>query len=409
MRLALILLLSVALAGCTGIWAGPAPECPVPAESSPMVSFSRGVDPAHMLTVAAVGDVLLHDRLQKYAAGQADGFYAMMDPVADIIRAADVSFANLEGPAAAGISARGRKVKEPEGRYDGKIYAGYPSFNYHPSIAADLKRAGFDVVLTANNHALDRRSAGADGTVKALTEADLSFTGSRARTDKNRSWHAITPVDAKAGAFNLAWLGCTYGTNEQPDPHGQILNCFEDRDTILREIAALRTRKDVHGVIFAPHWGTEYRYKPNKRQRKLAHEALDAGAIAVLGTHSHVVSPWEKYITRDGRETFITYSLGNFVSNQEGLPRRASLILLLGLMPDATGEDLVVAAAGWIPIHMYRADGKGIEGPIHAEAIDRTDGRKAAMDLLLKYLPAENIHPPTTEFWVGQACRPTVS
>jgi poly-gamma-glutamate synthesis protein (capsule biosynthesis protein) len=374
-----------------------------------MVSFSRGVDPARMLTVAAVGDVLLHDRLQKYAAGQTDGFFVMMEPVADIIRAADVSFANLEGPAAAGISARGRKLKEPEGRYDGKIYAGYPSFNYHPSIAADLKRAGFDVVLTANNHALDRLSAGADGTVEALTAAGLSFTGSRARTDKKRPWHAITPVDAKAGAFNIAWLGCTYGVNEQPDPHGQILNCFEDRDAILKEIAALRTRKDVHGVIFAPHWGTEYRHKPNKKQKALAYDALDAGAIAVLGTHSHVVSPWEKYVTRDGRETFITYSLANFVSNQEGLARRASLILLLGLMPDATGEELAVAAAGWIPIHMYRADGKGIKGPIHAEAIDRTDGRKTAMDLLLKYLPAENIHPPTTDFWAGQACRPPIS
>ncbi|MDH3230781.1 MAG: CapA family protein, partial [Alphaproteobacteria bacterium] len=161
-----------------------------------MVSFSRGIDPARMLTVAAVGDVIMHDRLQKYAAGHEDGFYSMMAPVADIIQAADVSFANLEGPAAAGVTARGRKVKEPEGRYDGMVYAGYPSFNYHPSIAADLKRTGFDVVLTANNHALDRLSAGADGTVRTLTEAGLPFTGSRTKTDKDRPWHVITPVDA---------------------------------------------------------------------------------------------------------------------------------------------------------------------------------------------------------------------
>ncbi len=437
MRLWLVLFVSVAVAGCAGDpytavapekcvgcdssgvakraqaaakgRTEPVPKCSVPEEDSPMVSFSRGVDPARMLTVAAVGDVLLHDRLQKYAAGHKDGFYAMMEPVADIIRAADVSFANLEGPAAAGVTASGRKVKEPAGRYDGRIYAGYPSFNYHPSIAADLKRAGFDVVLTANNHALDRLSAGADGTVRALEAVGLSFTGSRAKTDKDRPWHTITPVAGAGGMFNIAWLGCTYGVNEQPDPHRQILNCFEDRDLILEEIAALRTRKDVHGVIFAPHWGTEYRHKPNKKQKALAYDALEAGAIAVLGTHSHVVSPWEKYVTGDGRETFITYSLGNFVSNQEGLARRASLILLLGLTPDATGEELAVAAAGWIPIHMYRADGKGIKGPIHAEAIDRTNGRKRAMDLLLKHLPADNIHPPTTDFWAGNACRPAIS
>jgi poly-gamma-glutamate synthesis protein (capsule biosynthesis protein) len=434
MRLVLAILVSAALAGCAGSQYGsvvpekctgcdgnsgakivqaaargptePFPKCPIPTKASPMVSFSRGIDPARMLTLAAVGDVIMHDRLQKYAAGHKDGFYSMMQPVADIIQAADVSFANLEGPAAPGVTAAGRKIKEPKGRYDGKIYAGYPSFNYHPSIATDLKRAGFDVVLTANNHALDRRSAGADGTVKTLTAAGLPFTGSRAKGEKDRAWHTITPVASKAGNYNIAWLGCTYGTNDVPDPHKQVLNCFADRAQVLEEIAALRTRKDVHGVIFAPHWGTEYRHKPNKKQKALAYDALDAGALAVIGTHSHVVSPWEKYVTKDGRETFITYSLGNFVSNQEGLERRASIILLLGLMPDLTGEELIVAVAGWVPLHMYRADGKGIKGPIYARAIDRTEGHPKAMEILLKHLPAANIHPPTTDFWAGRACRP---
>lgn len=408
MRLAPVLLLGLAVTGCAGGRAdfNASEKCPSPEAENPMVSFSGGMDPARMLTVAAVGDVIMHDRLQKYAAGHKDGFYSMMEPVADIIQAADISFTNLEGPAAAGVSTDGHKAKEPAGRYDGKIYAGYPSFNYHPSIAGDLKRAGFGVVLTANNHALDRLSAGADGTVKTLVAAGLPFTGSRGSKEKNRTWHTITPVRVHAGTFNIAWLGCTYGTNEQPDPHKQILRCYENRDTVLEEIAALRARKDVHGVIFAPHWGTEYRHKPDKKQKALAYDALEAGAIAVVGTHSHVVSPWEKYVTKDGRETFITYSLGNFVSNQEGLVRRVSLILLLGLTPDRTGEKLVVAAAGWIPIHMYRADGKGITGPIHAEAIDRTAGRAKAMEILLKHLPAENIHPPTTDFWAGQACRP---
>jgi poly-gamma-glutamate synthesis protein (capsule biosynthesis protein) len=434
MRLALVLLLGFVAAGCAGGRSGtvasekcagcnggadaktiqaaakghaaPLPKCPVPQEADPMVSFSRGIDPARMLTVAAVGDVIMHDRLQKYAAGHEDGFFAMMAPVADIIQAADVSFANLEGPAAPGVTANGRKVKEPEGRYDGRVYAGYPSFNYHPSIAADLKRAGFDVVLTANNHALDRRSAGADGTVATLTAADLPFTGSRAKDETDRPWYTITPVASRAGSFNIAWLGCTYGTNDVPDPHGQILNCYEDRELVLEEIAALRTRKDVHGVFFAPHWGAEYEHEPDEKQKALAYDALDAGAMAVIGTHSHVISPWEKYVTKDGRETFITYSLGNFVSNQEGLERRASIILLLGLMPDLTGENLVVAAANWVPIHMYRADGKGITGPIYAQAIDRTSGHEEAMAILLKHLPAANIHPPNTTFWAGLTCRP---
>ena len=56
----------------------------------------------------------------------------------------------------------------------------------------------------------------------------------------------------------------------------------------------------------------------------------------------------------------------------------------------------------------YRADGKGITGPIYARAIDRTEGHPKAMEILLKHLPAANIHPPTTDFWAGRACHPPV-
>lgn len=364
-----------------------------------MISFSRSVHPGQLVTVAAVGDVLLHDSVQKYAAYKKDGFYSLMAPVADLIRAADVAFANLEGPAAEGITKRGRAVRPPKRRYDRQVYTGYPMFNYHPSIAADLKKVGFDVLLTANNHAMDRFAIGADRTVEAIEAAGLRHTGTKHRDALGRPWYATTPVVKDGATYTIAWLGCTYGTNGLPDKAGQVLHCYKQRETVLETVRSLAARPDIHAVFLAPHWGTEYQHKPNKKQQALAREVLDAGATAVIGTHPHVIQPIEKYRTKDGRETLIAYSLGNFVSNQIGLPRRSSAILLLGLAPAASGK-LALASVGWIPIWMRKRG-----GIMQVEAIDRAgDHADRNLKHLVKYLPEENVTAARTAFWAGRAC-----
>ena len=363
-----------------------------------MITFNQTVDPVRMITVAGVGDVLLHDSVQRFAAFRPGGFANLFNPVADLIKAADVSFANLEGPAAEGISKTGRKVKTGARRYDGRVYSGYPMFNYHPSVVGDLKAAGFDVLLTANNHTLDRYAAGADKTIDAITRAGVAFTGTRKKGDRTSPWHAITPVTQGRRTWNIAWLGCTYGTNGIPDRHGQVLHCYKHRAEVLKTIAALAKRRDIHAIMFVPHWGPEYRHAPDANQRLLARQVLEAGATAVIGSHPHVMQPIEKYVTRDKRETLIAYSLGNFVSNQIGLARRASAILLLGLKP--AGNKLVMAAMGWVPIWMRNAGGL-----MQAEAIDRVKHPKWHRAHLLRHLPAGNLHPPKTPFFQQMACR----
>ncbi|MGE0735609.1 MAG: CapA family protein [Alphaproteobacteria bacterium] len=391
----------------------PAPD-PVPAQCVPgktairpggaMLIYSADVDPKKLLTVAAVGDVLLHDTVQAYAAKHEQGFLPLMRPVADLIGAADVAFANLEGPAAYNVVSNGREVREPKTRYDKAVYSGYPMFNYHPSIARALKQTGFDVILTANNHALDRHALGADRTLDALKQAGLNTTGTKKRDGMDAPWHTVTKVESKAGTHNIAWLGCTYGTNDVPDRFSQVLNCYAHKDKVLAEIAALRARPDIHAVVLAPHWGVEYQHQPEQPQIDLARQAIDAGATAVIGTHPHVIQPFEKYVAKDGREGFIAYSLGNFVSNQIGLPRRSTVMLLLGLAPDAKSGKLAVATVGYVPLAMIRrADPNNAHS---VEAIDRSAQKEAAENRahLMKLLPPGNLHPPTTDFWAGWNC-----
>ena len=400
--------------------AGPAPaqsevqseiQSPVQPECAPggrdmkpapgRIAFRNGFDAAGLVTVAAVGDVLLHDAVQKFAATQPDGYLSLFSPVADLIRGADIAFANLEGPAAAGITKTGRTTAPPDRLWDGWVYSGYPMFNYHPSVLGALKRTGFDVLLTANNHALDRYAVGADRTIDAIAAAGLKHTGTRKRGASERPWYAVTEA-AKVGAtWRIAWLGCTYGTNGLPDREGQVLRCYRDRARVLGMIGALARRDDIDAVMFAPHWGAEYEHAPEPRQRALAIAAIEAGATAVIGTHPHVMQPVEKHVAKDGREGLIAYSLGNFVSNQISLPRRSSPILLLGLSPDPKGK-LRLAAFGWIPIWVRNEDGR-----MRVEAIDRAGpDAQRHLDHLNRHLPPANRLPASADYWRQYACGP---
>ena len=381
----------------------PPPICANPAlETSPggpMISFSTPVVQGQAVTIAAVGDVLMHDPLQAYAAKQPDGFRSQLARVADLLRGADLTFANLEGPAALNVYNTGREAKEPATRYDGRVYSGYPMFNYHPTLVGDLKDAGIDVLLTANNHSLDRQPLGVDRTIEAIVAAGLPYTGTRHRDAMTAPWYAITPTIVGGRSYNVAWLGCTYGTNEIPDRYGQVLFCYEQQDEVLATIRELAARPDIAAVFLTPHWGREYRHDPAPTQRKLAIAALEAGATGVIGTHPHVLEPFETHRTADGRETFVAYSLGNFLSGQSSLARRTSVILLLALMPDAAGK-LVMADLRFIPTHVQPED-----GGYFVEAVDRAGRGLKSRELALEFLPAENLHPPTTPYWTGAACK----
>ena len=61
------------------------------------------------------------------------------------------------------------------------------------------------------------------------------------------------------------------------------------------------------------HWGVEYTHTPNSEQVKIANYLADLGVEVVIGCHPHVIQPIEKI-----DNTLVIYSLGNFISAQEG-------------------------------------------------------------------------------------------
>ncbi|MGE0178687.1 MAG: CapA family protein [Sphingomonas sp.] len=351
------------------------------------------------ITLAAVGDVLLHDAFQRWAAEQAEGFYAAMASIRDLMEAADVTIANLEGPAAANI-ARGfnREIASPPGRYDGNAYTGYPRFNYHPSIIRDLQRLGVDVLQTANNHSLDRGGIGVDRTLDAMDAARMPNTGTRRSSVRRAAgyrWSTSFTVRRDGRDYRFAFISCTYGTNQIPDPLSQVLKCFDQRAELLAQVRALHADRGNAAVIVMPHWGDEYQPLPNQAQTTLAQELADAGATAIIGTHPHVVQPEAMLTARDGRRVPIVYSLGNFVSNQSGLPRLATAIYMLGFTPARDGR-LAATMTGWIPLRMRTG------AVMSVDALDRLPEEEAApfrAHLLQTFAAGNRLPADPSTYW----------
>jgi hypothetical protein len=353
------------------------------------LQFDGACQAGKRVTLAFAGDLLLHRELQEQAYAVEEGAAVLWTNIADLLAEPDLMYLNLEGPMAAGLDREFLEVEDPGRKYDRIVYTAYPRFNYHASIAKDLAAAGVDIVSTANNHALDRGPLGVQRTIDALRQAKLPFAGTRETGELARSY-TVTEVDG----LEIAWIACTQTTNQIPDDLDQVARCgngtaIEEQIRRLRATGRYHKRKPkVDAVIVTPHWGKEYTHTPREPEQKLAQLWIDAGAIAVIGSHPHVIQPWAKLHAEDGREGLVMYSLGNFASHQPELSRRSSLLLYMTLVETQAGE-LHIAGVRHVPLHVRQ---QGDE--FFVEAIDRVQGPADARALVVALLGAGNLALP---------------
>ena len=223
-------------------------------------------------------------------------------------------------------------------------------------------------MTTANNHAMDKGFNGVVRTLDTLDKAGLSHVGgyrTQQEYDQNKG-----VVLADVGGISVAFLGYTYGTNGIPiaAENDFCLNRFNtdymdtcstmDQEKLKTELAyAQSLEPDLIAVMI--HWGIEYQTTQNEYQTQVADFLIANGADLILGSHSHVPQPMEtRTVTlEDGstRSAFVSYSLGNFVSNQSPATVNVNYtdttaVLNLELTKDfATGETTVTNVS-YVPL-----------------------------------------------------------
>ena len=350
---ALILALAL-LAGCTpaGLTETAAPTPSV--EATPTPTPTPTPEPT-VATLAVCGDVMSHMPVTNDAWEEEQGAYdygPIFAQAAPYLQAADYAVANLETT----LSEAGP-------------YSGYPMFKSPAALAGSLAGAGFDLVLTANNHCLDRGYDGLVSTLDALDGAGLAHVGTY-RSAEEREAGRIHVADV--GGISVAFLGYTYGTNGIPVPQGReyAVSLFNtdymttlstpDTERLEEDLAAARAL-DTDLIAVLIHWGVEYRTTQNAYQEELADLLIANGADLVLGGHPHVLQPIETRTAAgwdgEARTGFVSYSLGNFISSQVDPLTDTTAVLTVELTRDnVTGE---ASVTGWdyVPMLMVRRDG----------------------------------------------------
>ncbi|HEX6890244.1 MAG TPA: CapA family protein, partial [Chryseolinea sp.] len=206
------------------------------------------------------------------------------------VEAADIAIANLEVTLA------------------GRPYTGYPQFSSPDALAITLQQSGFDALVTANNHCVDRGKPGLERTITMLDSFNIPHTGTFVDTVSRMN---DSPLILEKNGFKIALLNYTYGTNGIPVPKGSIVNLL-DTALMRRDIEKAKSLLPDVIIVFT-HWGLEYQSLPTKNQIALTEFCFTLGVQLVIGAHPHVIQPME---WRKDSNQFVAYSLGNFVSGQ---------------------------------------------------------------------------------------------
>jgi len=335
----------LALLGGLLVWVGPQP-----AEM-----------PAGPVCIAFVGDLMAHctqsSGAQEAAGGTGYDFTAAFDRVRGLLSEADLAVGNLETPL--------------DGRQEGYCF---PRFSAPTQYADALLGAGFDVLLLANNHALDRGEDGLRRTIEAVRARRMLAVGAAPEAAQ---------ASIEVAGRKVAVLGFTRFVN---------LRCrgttcpllLHDRESLDAAAARVRELSSTHDIVVVLlHWMSEDRLRPSREEREQAAALVAAGAQAVVGSHSHVLGP-ARCLSADSEgddepaptaggmlpaqappaasttgtplfveaacdpaapsDAYVRYSLGNFVHAMRRFPTKLGGIDTVCFAPGKDGRHRVVSA-----------------------------------------------------------------
>lgn len=256
-----------------------APDAPLHSRS-PAGAVS---DPGDVITLAALGDIMLHGRYDALvAAGRADVVFAS---VRQHLAHADLVVGNLECVPSRMGTPRADKL----------------CLRADPAYLPLLAQAGVRLLSLANNHSFDFGLEALED-VRARLEALGIATVGAGRDLATATAPAIIDCHGHRCAF-LAFCDASTGATEFAAA-GQPGVAALESEAVLGAVE--RWRDEVDHLVLLLHWGLEYVHHPTPDQARLAQAAIAHGARLVLGHHSHVLHG----VQQIGRG-LVAYSLGN--------------------------------------------------------------------------------------------------
>lgn len=265
-------------------------------------------------TLSVQGDLLMHKPITT-AYTSADGtrdYSPIFQHLKSYLDGYDYNIANLETTFGG----------------DSYPYQGNPRFNTPDAFMDAVSGAGYEMLLTANNHSSDTYTDGILRTVKTVRDKGVDTLGTMLSDSEDK--YTIANING----IQIGMLCYTYATNEltegQPSlnykefvEQSGIVNYFMETklDRFYAEVQQHLENMEVDGAeatILYIHWGTEYETEENATQRAIAQKMCDLGVDVIIGGHPHVLQPIDLLQSNldPNHKTLCLYSTGNAVSNQ---------------------------------------------------------------------------------------------
>ena len=333
---------SVSTSVTTTIAATTSTSAPTTSTTTPATTTTTTA-PRRPLTLAFVGDVLIHGPLWRQAQrnAQASGlddtdgvpstppvdFAPMFTDIEPLIAGVDLAVCHLESP-----------VAPP-----GEEYSTHPRYGAPAEIVDGVAAAGFDHCSTASNHTFDRGIPSLEATVHRFDTVGITQHGMARTPDEIEP--RLLDVDGTVVAHMSYSYGWDVGQRPADEPWRAVLI---DPERIIAD-ATLARDQGAEFVMISLHWGNSGLSAVSTAQRELVDLVGPTGLVDLMvGHHAHVVQPIEKV-----NDMWVAYGLGNVLSN---LPTIDSIWgpetqdgVILTVEVNRTGDTPVVSDLAIIP------------------------------------------------------------
>ena len=302
------------------------------------------------------GDIMCL-RGQQYAASvkKSFDFWPSYRLVARLFKNADFVCGNLETLLSpSNPLTKDRKTTE----------SGTPLCNGPEELLRALRKAGYDMLVTANNHCCDYGTVGIIETKENLDKYLFANVGTSYPSDKKPS--NSSTKNNNGGRFcifdvngiSVAVFSYTHLINQRSllssEELDTMVNCY-DHETVKKDISDARAAGAEFVVVYC-HWGIENTEELTKYEIRDSEDIAEAGADLIIGSHPHCLQSCRYIETSDRRSVLCMYSMGNFCSSMTRDINNDTIILRVEL-ERGNGDNSINSSISYIPCRVtsYRS------------------------------------------------------
>ena len=224
------------------------------------------------IKILFVGDMMFDRYIRQVGERKGEDFVFSCGNLGEFLKDSDLVVGNLEGPITNNSSI---SIKSEVGTSTNFV------FTFPLTTAKLLAKNNIKLVNLGNNHIVNFGQEGIASTKKYLTEVGVSYFGQ--------------PREALAKWGNISFISYNeFG--------GDLSEKISEK---------IKEEKNNGQTVFVySHWGDEYS-EVSERIKNMANLFVKSGADFIVGSHPHIILPSEKI-----KNTFVYYSLGNFIFDQ---------------------------------------------------------------------------------------------